>query len=207
MAKKGKKRAQPEEEHSLNVKLSKVGMRALEAFAIAIATALGTTVASPIQPIQPPVVVVVDTQKESPKSYQPVYPDTRSKRGSVDPPEEFYRITIHGDEGVKHDFVIKDMPQHVAAPALAPVDVVGNLPTTPSPLLVRTDLWGAPEGYTFHADKDHMLAYFANNFDLDPNIKEALSRVTEIQIAKADHPGETAGNNPGSATPQSDETT
>ncbi len=198
MAKKGKKAAK--EENTLSKKLGAVGMMALSAFAGSFGTKAAEAMFS--HPAQPSVVVVIDKQTESQKTYKPIYPETWQYQPSADPPAELYRINISGHDGLKQDFVIKTAPQTLALPALASIDQ-HKPPGTPS-LAVKTNLWGAPAGYSFVADQNHMLNYFAENLDLDPSVKEALSKVTEIQITKADNPGKTAENNPGAVATDPD---
>jgi hypothetical protein len=198
MAKKGKK--PPKKAHELNSKMHELGMAALTA----LISVIGTETADHFRP-PPPVNVFIETQTQPSNSYRQIYPKARKNQQSVDPPEDWYRISISGHEGLKQDFVINTTPQLLALSTLAPIDH-RKAPSNPT-FAVKTDLWGAPSGYGILADQNHMLKYFSDNFELGPKIRDALSKVTEINITKAEAPGKPAEDNQGAAANAPDKTT
>ncbi|HEY1731896.1 MAG TPA: hypothetical protein VGG15_09100 [Terriglobales bacterium] len=193
MAKKAGKAKKAKKEHPVPNKLAALGMTALTAFA----TGVGTEAAANMMHHAPPpstTTVIVETQP-SPESEWEKWNKGLDHASSVpagQEPEENFFVTLTGEQGMKQEFFFKSAPRHLAVPTLVPVPTLApaDHPTNPSAahVAVKTNAYGDSEDYAFLADKAHIIQYLQQRFDLKPEVKDALAKMTEINIAKADNP-------------------
>jgi hypothetical protein len=168
--------------HSLRKKLAGLALTAVSAFAGAI----GTNAAEWMKTAPPPTVVIVEEEQMTPSEPTPPKVIDFSQGGGGDVPHEHFRVTITGEKGLKHEVFIQATPQQVAAAQLAPADHP-VAPVNPY-VTVKSDLWGAPSGFQFLADKEHMLNLLSQHQPtLSNQAADALKSITEIHIEQT-HP-------------------